>query len=160
VRQTLEADARFDETLPEALLRSDHTYGGVDPVIASRQKPEALASLVQQFRLGQDSPADGDHRVGSDNIGTPQFLVEPDGLQSRLSLGAGNPGCTGRGQFARLRDLVDVSGLQGIRLDAGLVDQGEPARRAGSKDEFGSADHRSGTASGRIFDPEGGRKTY
>jgi len=44
------------------------------------------------------------------------------------------------------RALVDIGGLERVRLNAGLINQGEPSRRAGRKHEFGSADHRSGGA--------------
>ena len=51
----------------------------------------------------------------------------------------------GARQLAAQRHLVDVGRPQRIRLDADLVDQGEPARRAGSQHEYGTADdHRCG----------------
>ena len=110
-------------------------------MIAPGEEPQALPGLVQQFRLRQDAAADRDHGIGGDNEGAAQFLVQPHRFERRLRLGAGKPRGAGARQFALVGDFVDIRGLQGIRLDAGLVDQGEPAGRTGSENEFGPADH-------------------
>ena len=70
-------------------------------------------------------------------------------LERRFGLGAGEPRGAGARQFASLRRLVDVGRAQRIGLDAGLVDQREPARRAGSEHEFRAADHRLWALAGR-----------
>ena len=43
----------------------------MDPVIAAGQQPQALRRFVEQLGLGQDAPADRDHRVGGEDIGSP-----------------------------------------------------------------------------------------
>ncbi|MGB8562272.1 MAG: hypothetical protein WCD83_02515 [Pseudolabrys sp.] len=40
-----------------------------------------------------------------------------------------------------MRCLIEICGLERVRLDPGLIDQGKPSRRAGRKDEFGATDH-------------------
>jgi hypothetical protein len=40
-----------------------------------------------------------------------------------------------------MRGFIQVSGLEGIGLDPGLIDQGKPSRRAGRKYEFWATDH-------------------
>src|SRR5664279_6015423 len=47
----------------------------------------------------------------------------------------------GARNLAAERAFIDIRGLERIRLDAGLIDQREPARRTGSEHEFGPADH-------------------
>src|SRR5213082_3602075 len=44
-------------------------------------------------------------------------------------------------QIAPPRRLVDVGGTQRIGLDAGLIEQRQTPRRAGSKNKFGAAKH-------------------
>ena len=44
-----------------------------------------------------------------------------------------------RGSSPRFGRLVDVGRAQRVGLDAGLVEQAEPARRTGSENEFGTA---------------------
>ncbi len=73
--------------------------------------------------------------------GAAQFLVQPHGLERRLGLGAREPRRAGARQLALVGHLVDIGGLQRIGLDARLIDQGQPARRTGSENEFGPADH-------------------
>src|SRR4029077_15944789 len=50
-------------------------------------------------------------------------------------------------QLALDRDFVHFSWLQRIRLDAGLIEQRQPARRAGCENELGAADHQVTTQS-------------
>ena len=114
---------------------------GVDAVIAAGQQPQALRRFVEQLRLRQDAPADRDHGVGGEDVGAFELLVDAHHVERRLRLGAREPGGAGARQLAALRRLVDVGRPQRIGLDAGLVDQRQPARRAGSEHEFRSADH-------------------
>ena len=70
-----------------------------------------------------------------------QLVVDAHHGERSLGLHARQPHGAGARQFAAFRRLVDIGRAQRVGLDAGLVDQREPARRAGGKDEFWSADH-------------------
>ena len=48
---------------------------GVNPVGAARQQSQAGGCFIGQFRLWQDTAADGDNRVGGKDIGACQFGV-------------------------------------------------------------------------------------
>ncbi len=113
----------------------------MDAVIAAGQQPQALRGLVEQLGLGQDAAADRHHGVGGEDVGALELLVDAHQLERRLGLGARQPVGAGARQLAALGGLVDVGRTQRIGLDAGLVDERDPARRAGGEDEFGPADH-------------------
>ena len=91
--------------------------------------------------FSQDAPADRDHGVGGEDVGAFEFLVDAHHGERRVGLGAREPGGAGARQLALLRRLVDVGGFERVGLDAGLIDQREPARRAGGEHEFRTADH-------------------
>ncbi len=110
-------------------------------MIAAGQKAQALRRLVEQFRLGQNTAADGDHGIGSENEGAFELFVEPHHRERGLGLVAREPGGAGPRQFAPFRGFVDVRRAQRVRLDAGLVDKREPARRTGSEHKFWAANH-------------------
>jgi len=86
---------------------------------------------------------DGDHRVGGQDVGTLQLLVDAHLCQCGLGFGARKPHRAGARQLAAFRRFVDVGGAQRVGFDAGLVDQRQPARRTRSQDEFWAADHLS-----------------
>ncbi len=108
-------------------------------MVAARQQPQALRGFVDQIGLRQDAAADRDHGVGGENEGAAQFVIELHRFERGVGLGAGQPIGAGARQFAPLRGLVDIGRTQRIGLDAGLVEQAEPSRRTGSKNEFGAA---------------------
>ncbi len=108
------------------------------------QQPQALRGLVEQIGLRQDAPADRHHGVGGKDVGAGQLVVELHRGERGFRLGAGEPVGAGPRQLALLGHLVDVGRPQRVGLDADLVDQREPARRAGGKDEFGAADDHFG----------------
>ena len=110
-------------------------------MIAAGEQPQALRRFVEQLRLRQDAPADGDHGVGGEDVGAFELFVDAHHVERRFGLVAREPRGAGARQFAALRRLVDIGRPQRIGLDAGLVDQREPARRAGSEHEFRTADH-------------------
>ncbi len=87
------------------------------------------AGFVEQFRLRQNAAADRDDGVGGEDIGAAQFVIELDGFQRRMGLGVRQPVGVGARQLATLRRLVDVRGLERVRLDPALIEQGETARR-------------------------------
>ena len=118
----------------------------MDAVVAAGQKPQALRRFVEQFRLRQDAAADRDDGIGGEDEGAFELLVEPHHGERGFGLAAGEPRGAGARQFAPLRRLVDVGRAQRVGLDAGLVDEREPARRAGGEHEFG---RRSGRALAR-----------
>jgi hypothetical protein len=117
-----------------------HT-AGVDAMIAAGEQPQALRRLIEQFRLRQDAAADGDDGVGGEDVGAFELLIDAHHGERGVGLGAREPRRAGARQLAALRRLVDVGGTQRVGLDAGLIDQRQPARRAGSKHEFWTADH-------------------
>ncbi len=110
-------------------------------MIAAGEKPQALRRFVEQFGLRQDAAADRNDGVGGENVGAFQFVIDAHHGKRGFRLLAGEPRGAGARQFAPLRRFVDVGGTQRVRLDANLVDQREPARRAGSEHEFLAADH-------------------
>ena len=114
---------------------------GVDAVVASRQKPQALRGLVEQLGLRQDAAADRDHRVGGQDVGAFELVIDAHHRERSLGLCARQPVGAGARQLATLRRLVEIGRTQRIGLDAGLVDQMHPAGRAGGEHEFGPADH-------------------
>ena len=135
----LEAHPGLDQALAERLLRRHQADRGVDAVVAARQQPQALRGLVDQVGLGQDAAADRDHGVGGEDEGAAQFVVELHRFERGVGLGAGQPVGAGARQLAPPRGLVDVGRAQRIGLDAGLVEQRQPARRTGGENEFGTA---------------------
>src|SRR5215510_6051783 len=44
-----------------------------------------------------------------------------------------------------VRRFIEIGGFERIRLDPGLIDERQAARRAGSKHEFGTANHLPGS---------------
>ena len=111
---------------------------GIDPVVAPREQAQALRRLVEQLGLGQDAAADRHHRVGREDVGAAQILVAAARVASAASaLVARQPVGERARQLALLGHLVDVGGQQRVGLDAGLVEQREPPRRAGREHEFG-----------------------
>jgi len=50
----------------------------------------------------------------------------------------------GARNLAAVRRFIEIGGLERIRLNPGLIDKRKTARRAGSKYEFGTADHLPG----------------
>ena len=111
-------------------------------MVAARQQPQALRRLVHQIRLGQDAAADRHHRVGGEDEGAAQLVVELHRFQRRVGLGAGEAIGAGARQLAPPWRLVDVGRPQRVGLDAGLVEQRQAPRRAGGKYEFGAAKHQ------------------
>jgi hypothetical protein len=110
-------------------------------MVAAREQPQALRRLVDQIGLGENAAADRDHRVGGEDEGAAQFVVEPNRIQRGFGLDARQPIGAGARQLTASRRLVDVGRPQRIGLDAGLVEQRQAAGRAGSKNEFGAAEH-------------------
>ena len=70
-----------------------------------------------------------------------QLVVEPHRFERRSRLGARQPVGASARQLAAFGRLVDVGWAQRVGLDTGLIDQHDPAGRAGSENEFGAADH-------------------
>ena len=112
-------------------------------MIATRKQAQALRRLVEQLCLGKNTPANRDHRIGGQNIGAAQFVIQVHIFQSRRGLGVGEPGGVGARNLAATRGLIEIRGLERVRLDSGLIDQGKSARRTGSEHEFGTTDHLS-----------------
>src|SRR5262245_6260555 len=50
----------------------------------------------------------------------------------------------GARNFSTVRRFIEIDGFERIRLDPGLIDERQAARRAGSKHEFGTANHLPG----------------
>jgi hypothetical protein len=108
-------------------------------MITAREQAQALRGLIDQFGLGQDSPADRDDGIGCQHEAAAQVVVELDRFQRSLGLGAGQPVGAGARQFAPLRGFIDIGGTQRGGLDAGLIEQGETSWRSGRENEFGTA---------------------
>jgi len=81
-------------------------------MIAARQQPQALRGFIHQIGLGQDAAADRDHGIGREDEGAAQFVVELDGFERRVGLGAGEAVGAGARQLAPLRRLVDIGRAQ------------------------------------------------
>jgi hypothetical protein len=113
----------------------------MNAMIAARQQAQALRRFVEQFGLGQNAPADRHHRVGGQDVGAAQFVVEQHIGQRHFRLGAGQPVGIGARDLAAARAFVDIRRLERVRLDTRLIDQREAPGRTGSEHEFGPADH-------------------
>jgi len=70
-------------------------------VVAPRQQPQALRGLIDQIGFRQDAAADRHHGIGSEDEGAAQLVVELDGLQRGIGLGAGEAIGAGARQLAR-----------------------------------------------------------
>ena len=108
---------------------------------AAGEQPQTLRRFVEQFSLRQDAAAHGDDGIGGEDVGAFEFVVDADHGERRFRLRAREAHRAGARQLAAFRRFVDVGGAQRVGIDAGLVDQREPARRAGSQHEFWTADH-------------------
>ena len=137
----LKRTLRLDQALAERLLRRHQANGRVDAMIAPGEHPQALRGFIDQIGLGENAAADRDHRIGGENEGAAQLVVELHGFQRRIGLGAGQTVGAGARQLAPLRRFVDIGRAQRVGLDAGLVEQAEPSRRTGSENDFGTAKH-------------------
>ena len=71
----------------------------------------------------------------------PQLVVEVHRGECGVGLEPSQPDRTGARQFPALRRFVDIGRAQRVGLDAGLIDEREPARRTGCQDEFWPANH-------------------
>ena len=96
----------------------------------------AASSIVSA--LGQDAPSDRDHRIG----GKDQSVLSVRSRLASLVLGrqrleVGKPLSQPARQFTLVGCLVDIGGDQVFGLDADLIQQGQPARRGRSQNEFG-----------------------
>jgi hypothetical protein len=113
----------------------------MDAMITAGQETQALGGFIDQLGLGQDAPANRHHGIGSQDIGALQFFVGTHEIKRDLGLGAREPIGASARQFASLRRLIDIGRAQRVGLDAGLIDERDPARRARSEDELWTADH-------------------
>src|SRR5205085_3193887 len=68
------------------------------------------------------------------------FVVELDGGERRLRLAPRQAVGASARQFASFRRLVEIGRPERVRLDADLIDEGQPPRRAGSEHELGTSD--------------------
>ena len=140
-RKPLEAHAGLDQALAIGLVRRHQADRGVDAVVAAGQQAQALRGLVEQLGLGQDAAADRDHGVGGQDVGAAELLVVAHKLERGLGLCARQPIGAGARQLSALRRLVDIGRTQRIGLDAGLIDERDPAGRAGREHELRPANH-------------------
>jgi len=70
-------------------------------MIAPGEKPQALRRFVEQFRLRQDAAADGDNRIGGDDVGAFELLVDAHHGERSLGLQARQPRRASTRQLAR-----------------------------------------------------------
>ena len=127
-RESLKANPRLHMPLPELLLRRDQTNSGMNAMITSGQKAQALRRLVEQFCLRQNAPPDGDHGIGGENESAFELFVDAHHRQCGLGLVAREPRGASPRQLALFRGFIDIGRPQRIRLDARLIDKREPAR--------------------------------
>ncbi|ODN69568.1 hypothetical protein A6302_03113 [Methylobrevis pamukkalensis] len=108
---------------------------------AAREQREAVLGLLRGLGLGQDAPADGDHRVGGEHDVRAAVLRRVETQPGDLGLGAGEP----LGELARMfgaaGGLVGLGRHQPVGRDADLREQREAARRTGGKNEEGRVGH-------------------
>src|SRR5262249_38761665 len=100
-----------------------------------------LRRLVEQFGLGQNAPAHRNGSVGGEDVGAFEFVVDVHHAERGLRLVARQSRRVSARQLAALGRLVDVGGAERVGFDADLINEREPARRAGSKHQFRAADH-------------------
>ena len=75
---------------------------GVDAMVAAGEQPQALRRLVEQVGLRQDAAADRHHRVGGEDVGAGQLVVELHRRERRLRLAARQAVGAGARQLAPL----------------------------------------------------------
>jgi hypothetical protein len=153
--EPLEAHPSFDKALAEGLFRRDQADRSVDAMVAAGQQPQALRRLVEQLSLGQDAPAHRHDRVGGKDERALELVIDADQRERRLGFGARKPVGVGTRQLSALGRLVDVGRTQRVGLNSCLIDQGDPAGRAGGEDEFGPADHHTVDWTRRLPEPLG-----
>ena len=144
LRQPLEAHAGLDQPLAERLLRrhqADRRCGRGD---CGRTAAAGIAPPRRAVRPwagcgGRPPPRCRRRGCRSRRSSSSSFTA----ASAASALPRASRLAQARGNSPRLRHLVDVGGPQRVRLDADLIDQGQPARRTGCENEFGTADHRS-----------------
>ncbi len=108
---------------------------GGDAVGAAGEEREAISHLLVRLRLGQDAPADGDHRVGGqEERGRP---LPRSGGGAGLRFGEALR--IGAGEFAAVDGFVDAGGPDRAGHDARLGEQGQAARTFARENEQGRA---------------------
>ena len=110
-------------------------------MITAGEQPQALRRLVEQFRFRQNAPADGDRRVSGKDVGAFEFVIDAHHAERGFRLGTCEPRGIGARQLAAFWGLVDVGGPQCVGFDPDLINEREPAWRAGSENQFWTADH-------------------
>ena len=128
------------------VLEPGDPFPEIPPMSEQPFKSEFLRTMqargfIHQIGLRENAAADRDHRIGREDEGAAQLVVELHGFQRRIGLGAGETIGAGARQLAPLRGLIDIGRTQRVGLDAGLVEQAEPSRRTGSENDFGTAKH-------------------
>jgi hypothetical protein len=117
-------------------------------VRAAREQAQAIGCLLHGLGLGQDAAANGHHRIG----GQHQRIVAEPGhaglVLRRQGLEVGQALRQLARQLAPFGRLVDMGWHQMLRLDADLVEQGQPARRGGCQNQVGTAGHGFNRAPG------------
>jgi hypothetical protein len=88
-----------------------------------------VTRLGLRFRLGQDAPAAGDHRIRRQNEAAGMARRDNDGFFGRQTQGVLIR------QFAFQGSLVDVGGVDQPGFDADLPEKIEPTRRRRGEDE-------------------------
>ncbi|MNH95838.1 hypothetical protein D3C73_484910 [compost metagenome] len=128
-RKPLEAHFRFDHLLTELSAGGDEADAGINPVAAARQKMQRGKRFFRIFGLFEDTAADGNDRIGRQDIAVPQGWVVLDGAIGGLGLFARQPTSERAGMLGTLRRLIDIHRHQPGRLDADLVEKIQTARR-------------------------------
>jgi hypothetical protein len=82
-----------------------------------------------------------DHGIGCEDVGALELVVDAHHAERGVGLVARQPRGVSAGQLAALGRFVDVGGAECVGFDADLINEREPARRAGSEHQFRAADH-------------------
>src|SRR5262249_26933323 len=82
LRQSLEAHAGLDQSLPIGFFRRHQADRSVDAMITAGQQTQALGGFVDQLGLGQDAPADRNHGIGGEDISALPFFAGTPPLTS------------------------------------------------------------------------------
>ena len=88
-----------------------------------RKQGETLGSLFCQFGLGQNAAPHGNHGVGGEDVASRQIRIILADLANGLCLCFCEAFGQRPGLFVLLRCFVQISWLEGVGLDADLLQQ-------------------------------------
>jgi len=113
----------------------------MDAVVAAGEQPQTLRGLVEKLGLGQDPAPDGYNGIRGENIGTAELLVLAHKVERGVGFARASRLAQARGSSPRFGVSSTSVGRSASGSMAGLIDEREPAGRAGREHELRSSNH-------------------